>query len=361
VFTVAVSASDYGAFGRVIETLCDGWTYQSSSLDPTQVEVSGNTVTFKLVGETSFTYTVQASGTAGECCIIGGILKDYLKNEYAVTGDSQVCVCPDNNPPVVDLIYPLDGEGMSGEVTLNASATADPAGSIVSVVFHHSDDGGSTWTEIGNGTASGIYYTCAWNTKTVDNGDYKVKAVAEDDLAGTGVGEDESDVSIDNGFCLTLDAGWNMVSIPKKINSSSSNAAPDVFNLVGGETCDYYNGCTEEWSSNWDVNVVPCCGYLVYKLASETICVDLDTGNGVPPSQQLCKGWNLVGHPDTSEMSIVNFLSVMLDDGDKVLQMWHRTSDGVWTGYPHWTLDTVTPGDGYWLLMNNDGMMYGTP
>jgi len=165
---------------------------------------------------------------------------------------------------------------------------------------------------------------------------------------------------ISNGFCLTLDAGWNMVSIPKKIDSSSSNAAPDVFNLVGGETCDYYNGCTGEWSSNWDVNVVPCRGYFVYKLATETICVDLDTGNSAPPSQYLCAGWNLVGHIDTSERSVEEF-ATMTTLGDKVAQVWHRTSDGTWTGYPYWGLDTVTPGDGYWLLMSTDGTMYGTP
>jgi hypothetical protein len=360
VFTVTVSASDYGAFGRVTETLCNGWTYQSSSLDPTQVEVSGNTVIFKLVGETSFTYTVQASSTEGECCSISGILKDYMKNEYAVTGDSQVCVCPENDPPVVALIFPTGGEELSGDVTLNASAIADPDGYIVSVVFHYSADGGATWDEIGAGASASDYYTCAWNTREVENGDYKVKAVAEDDLVGTGAGEDESDVSIDNGFRLTLDAGWNMVSIPKKIDSSSSNAAPDVFNLVGGETCDYYNGCTGEWSSNWDVNVVPCHGYFVYKHAPETICVDLDTGTGTPPSQYLCAGWNLVGHIDTSERSVEEFASMTTLD-DRIAQMWHRTSDGTWTGYQYWGLTTVTPGDGYWLLMSTDGTMYGTP
>ena len=165
---------------------------------------------------------------------------------------------------------------------------------------------------------------------------------------------------ISTGFCLTLDAGWNMVSIPKKIDSSSSNAAPDVFNLVGGESCDYYNGCTGEWSSNWDVNVVPCRGYFVYKLAPETICVDLDTGTGTPPSQYLCAGWNLVGHIDTSERSVEEFAS-MTTLGDTIAQMWHRTSDGTWTGYQYWGLTTVTPGDGYWLLMSEDGWMYGTP
>jgi PGF-CTERM protein len=124
-FTVTISASDYGAFGRVIETLCDGWAYQSSSLDPTQVEVSDNTVTFKLVGETSFTYTVQASGTAGECCSISGILKDYLKNEYAVTGDNEVCVC-DGDATTIE--SPDGGESTGGVVVTTPVAMPTATG-----------------------------------------------------------------------------------------------------------------------------------------------------------------------------------------------------------------------------------------
>ena len=123
-FTVTISASDYGAFGRVTETLCDGWTYQSSSLDPAQVEVSDDTVIFKLLGETSFTYTVQALGTAGECCTISGILKNYLTNEYAVTGDSQVYVCEGDATAVES----PDGGESTGDVVTTPVATPTETG-----------------------------------------------------------------------------------------------------------------------------------------------------------------------------------------------------------------------------------------
>jgi hypothetical protein len=267
--------------------------------------------------------------------------------------DTELEISP-NDHPTVTVTYPVSGT-VNGPIAVTATAT-DTDGTVTQVAFYLMP----AETLIGTDADSTGGWSVPLDTTTVDNGNYQIKAVATDDEGATAENTG-SEFTIDNGFCLTLDAGWNMVSIPKKINSSSSNAAPDVFNLVGGETCDYYNGCTGEWSSNWDVNVVPCRGYLVYKLAPETICMDLDTGNSVPPSQYLCKGWNLVGHTDTSEMLIANFLSAMLDDGDKVLQMWHRTSDGTWTGYPYWTLDMVTPGDGYWLLMSEDGMMYGTP
>ena len=48
--------------GTVTETLPDGFTYVSSSLDPVQVEVTGQNVQFTVLG-TSFTYDVTASST----------------------------------------------------------------------------------------------------------------------------------------------------------------------------------------------------------------------------------------------------------------------------------------------------------
>jgi len=90
-FDVTISVSGYGMFGVITETLCPGWTYTGSSLDPVQVNAIGNDVTFTLLDETSFTYTVQAPGVEGTCCTFSGALKDENRNSYNVGGDSQVC------------------------------------------------------------------------------------------------------------------------------------------------------------------------------------------------------------------------------------------------------------------------------
>jgi hypothetical protein len=72
---VTINASGYGASGTVAETLPSGFTYVTSSLAAASVTESGQTVTFTLGGETSFTYTtvcpvtrsrVTASDTAGD-------------------------------------------------------------------------------------------------------------------------------------------------------------------------------------------------------------------------------------------------------------------------------------------------------
>jgi uncharacterized protein YfcZ (UPF0381/DUF406 family) len=93
-FTVTVESPGTGA---VIETLCDDWTYVSSSLETYQVSVDGNTITFTIVNDTSFTYTVQAPDTEDVSCTIQGIFKDMDKVEHDFIDDS-VCTCVDIQP-----------------------------------------------------------------------------------------------------------------------------------------------------------------------------------------------------------------------------------------------------------------------
>ena len=65
VVVVTVDVANYGQAGGVTETLPAGFEYVSSSLDTEQVAVTGQEVRFTLQGETTFTYTVTASMTAG--------------------------------------------------------------------------------------------------------------------------------------------------------------------------------------------------------------------------------------------------------------------------------------------------------
>ena len=90
--TVGITASNYGQAGGVTETLPDGFSYVSSDLDAVQVmELSGNMVRFTLQGDTSFTYMVDASSTAGNYTF-EGTLRDEDQQDHAVGGDSTVTV-----------------------------------------------------------------------------------------------------------------------------------------------------------------------------------------------------------------------------------------------------------------------------
>ena len=94
-FTVVIEVSGYGDKGGVDETLPEGFCYMTSSLNPVwvMVEVETNTVKFPFgIGITSFTYTVKAPDTEGTYNTISGILKDEDKNEYKVSGDTEIVV-----------------------------------------------------------------------------------------------------------------------------------------------------------------------------------------------------------------------------------------------------------------------------
>jgi hypothetical protein len=68
---VTITAAGHGSFGEVKETLPAGFTYGSSSLPDDEVEVDGQSVTFSLLGTSTFTYTVTASSEEGEHSFTG--------------------------------------------------------------------------------------------------------------------------------------------------------------------------------------------------------------------------------------------------------------------------------------------------
>ena len=88
--TVTVTASEYGQFGQVVETVPAGFVFVSTSLeDPPWI--SGRMLGFSLFGEESFTYTVTASRTLGDTDF-SGVIKDEIRMEATVGGDSTVTV-----------------------------------------------------------------------------------------------------------------------------------------------------------------------------------------------------------------------------------------------------------------------------
>ena len=86
---VAITATRYGRFGQVRETLPDGFGYTGSNLSDAAVSVDGQTITFTLLGDTSLTYTVDAPSPEGSYSF-SGVLLDEKKVEEAVGGASSV-------------------------------------------------------------------------------------------------------------------------------------------------------------------------------------------------------------------------------------------------------------------------------
>ena len=94
---VTITASNYGPFGQMVETLPDGFTFVSSSLDGAQVSSEGQTVRFTLLGDASFDYTVTVPSVEGQY-VFAGIIKNDDREEQTISGRTQLRVGPPPTP-----------------------------------------------------------------------------------------------------------------------------------------------------------------------------------------------------------------------------------------------------------------------
>ena len=105
---VMITASGYGRFGAVTETLPPGFSYVTSSLEDDSVTVNGREVRFRLLGETDFTYTVAAPGTAGTYSF-SGVLRNSEREDVPVGGALTIAVAAGDS---LIVRYDANGNGM---------------------------------------------------------------------------------------------------------------------------------------------------------------------------------------------------------------------------------------------------------
>ncbi len=82
-FQVTIKVADYGAAGQVLEKIPEGFTFISSTLPEKAISVNGNKVSFLLMNEKSFSYTLKAPASVGTYQFTG-ILRDINKNEFPI-------------------------------------------------------------------------------------------------------------------------------------------------------------------------------------------------------------------------------------------------------------------------------------
>lgn len=91
-FQVTIDVADYGAAGQVLEKLPTGFTYVDSTLPEEAVTVNGSKVSFLLMNEESFSYTLKAPSSSGTYQFTG-ILRDINKTEFSILpADSSIKV-----------------------------------------------------------------------------------------------------------------------------------------------------------------------------------------------------------------------------------------------------------------------------
>ena len=121
---VTITATNYGGFGQVEETLPEGFSYAGSSLSEGSVTLDGQTVSFVLLGDGSFTYTVDAPDEEG-AYTFSGVLKDANRDGTVIGGASQVLVGPEPTPP------PTSEPVATPTPTIEPTATATPEPTVV--------------------------------------------------------------------------------------------------------------------------------------------------------------------------------------------------------------------------------------
>ena len=104
---VMITASGFGRFGAVTETLPPGFSYVSSSLEDSGVTDVGREVRFSLFGQTAFTYTVTAPSAEGTYSF-SGVLRNSDREDVPVGGALTIAVAA-GDPLIVR--YDANGSG----------------------------------------------------------------------------------------------------------------------------------------------------------------------------------------------------------------------------------------------------------
>ena len=162
---VSITAVYYGLAGGVTEMLPEGFTYVSSSLPESRVNITGQQARFTLLegeGDPPFTYTVTASSEAGSHAF-SGALRDFDEMDHDVGGDSAVTVQSAAPPPPPPPPTPTDQLGMVSfsmdmpKVGAALTATlSDPDGGVTGTTWQwsRSDTMDGTYTNIANATSA---------------------------------------------------------------------------------------------------------------------------------------------------------------------------------------------------------------
>ena len=94
---VTIAAAGYGPAAQIVETLPEGFTYVNTDLPGGATGADGQSVTFVILGEDSFTYTVTAPADTGVYAF-SGTLSDIDQTEIAIGGAADLHV---GNPGIM--------------------------------------------------------------------------------------------------------------------------------------------------------------------------------------------------------------------------------------------------------------------
>ena len=183
-----------------------------------------------------------------------------------------------------------------------------------------------------------------------------------------------------NGICevtfvaTTLDVelspGWNLISVPRRLENSSIEAVFDGITTVtkvytyqnGNWTGSAYDGAWSEIISGHPIDdIEDGIGYWVYATEPTTVTISLEPLGYVeviPPDYELSMGWTMIGYT-TLQLEPEMPVPVYLTNLDGTWKSLYRYTPAV--GYeqakPDFGFEYTELGRGYWIYLNEVGVL----
>jgi hypothetical protein len=286
-----------------------------------------------------------------------------------VTTSAVVTFYVDTQYPMVSFDQPFAGWTVSGNPYNLIAAVSDGTGSgIKSVAFYVGEQGKACgdptmkWTALG--TATGLPFQVSWNSASVPDGNYCLKAVATDNQGWQTTTMQVNPV--DNVYQVGLQAGWNLISSPVLPYNT------DIKSVMAGLTAhgSVKQVATFVWSGGKLVQQtwLPSAGgtlktfhdgqgYWVEMTKADTLSITgrvLSAPPSVLPSYGVSAGWNLIGYTARDVWSGEWAGSYLGSVWDTTQQLYSYNASGDY----YVARSDMFPGEGFWLATSAPGTIY---
>ena len=276
---------------------------------------------------------------------------DNVGNSYTTQVSSYVV---DEETPLITEISNVSLAQAEQDITINANISDINSGINLNKVILHYTINGSNETEILMTNIGGdIFKGIIQATQTT----MITYFISVEDNVGNKVMSNSNTITIKE-FLLSLNTGWNLISIPKRIENDKSSTTLFPSLAVFG-----YNVTNNEWYGEPDViQIMPGIGYWIDSDKKTQVSMDFEDCVGVNciPSDtiNLAPGWNLIGHMCNKEQNIADIPSFRVESTNQLFVLNYNGDEfGICSLQSNdWVCDgnfgdaVLEPGKGYWVF-----------
>ena len=160
---------------------------------------------------------------------------------------------------------------------------------------------------------------------------------------------------------ISLEQGWNFVSVPRVLSAGNDNAT--IFANVNREKHSIwqYDAAIKDWKRVTETDpILPLEGYWIYSAGNVEVPLQFDTGViRTPPAKALAKGWNAIGFSDTEPATARDTLLSLGDAWTQVIghdASTQRYETSIIRGGSGNHADTqeMLPMKGYWVYLRGE-------